>query len=126
MSDAAPGSLAMATYCGVEATVAELLADPSRARDLSQERAAVLLVQLAALQAALAAKFQAAPVAVARVAERPDRDSFLTVEEAAQVLRVPTSWLYRRSKELPFAKQFGGTLRFSERGLRAWAAKQEP
>jgi excisionase family DNA binding protein len=108
------------------ALLAALFADPSRAAQIAREEAAGLLVQLAALQATLAARLQVNPVAAEQASERVNSDRLLTVEEAAQALNMPVSWLYRRSKELPFARKFGGTLRFSERGLRAWSDKQRP
>jgi predicted DNA-binding transcriptional regulator AlpA len=108
------------------AMLGTLLANPARATQISREEAAALLVQLAALQAALAARLQVSPVLMEHVEERADSDRLLAVEAAAQALNMPVSWLYRRSKELPFARKFGGILRFSERGLRAWVAKQRP
>ena len=107
-------------------TLAELFADPASVGLVPTEYAAALLVQLAALQVALAARLQVTPVAVAQAAGNADADRHLTVEQAAEALNVPVSWFYNRSKVLPFARKFGGMLRFSERGLRAWAGKQRP
>lgn len=126
MSGAAEEALATLSPLGGGAAVTGLLADPSRARDISPEGAVALLVKLAALQVALAARLQVTPVAVAQAAENADADRHLTVEQAAEALNVPVSWFYNRSKVLPFARKFGGMLRFSERGLRAWASKQRP
>lgn len=63
------------------------------------------------------------PVA-AEAAEAPD-DRLLTVQEAAKALSVTPDWLYRRSKSLPFARHLSRKqLRFSEQGLRKWAARR--
>ena len=48
-------------------------------------------------------------------------DSFLRIEEAAQILRVSKSWIYQRRGELPWLVQLpGGPLRVSVRRLREW------
>ena len=50
--------------------------------------------------------------------------ALLTVEEAADLLRVKVSWLYERtrSNEVPHLK-LGKYLRFDEEELRAWARR---
>ena len=108
----------------IDAALAALLADPARAGDLPPERAVTLLLQLTALQAALAARLQAMPMSVIPAEKRAEADRLLTVAQAAEVLSVKAGWLYRRSGKLPFARKLGGNLRFSERGLRTWAANQ--
>ncbi len=86
-----------------------------------------MLVRLAALQVALAAQLQAAPVAIAQVEERADTDRLLNVQQAAEVLNVTVGWLYRKAPKLPFTRKLSGRLlRFSERGMQAWAGKQRP
>ncbi len=63
------------------------------------------------------------PVAVEATPEAEDR--LLTVQEAAEALSVTPDWLYRRSKSLPFARHLSRKqLRFSEQGLRKWAARR--
>jgi hypothetical protein len=48
-------------------------------------------------------------------------DMLLDVKQAAALLAVKSTWLYRRSKTLPFTKRLSrGNLRFSKRGLLAW------
>ena len=48
-------------------------------------------------------------------------DHLLTVDEAAEVLAVERTWLYRRADTLPFTRRLGaGTLRFSSNGLQEW------
>ena len=52
--------------------------------------------------------------------------SALTVADAALRLGVSESWLYRHSKELPFARKLGHrTLRFESVGLERWLKAQE-
>lgn len=51
--------------------------------------------------------------------------ALLTVEEAAQRLGVPPSWLYRHAKSLPFSRKLGHrTLRFDAAALEKWAANR--
>jgi hypothetical protein len=48
-------------------------------------------------------------------------DTLLDVKQAAALMAVKPTWLYRRSKTLPFTKRISrGNLRFSKRGLLAW------
>lgn len=56
----------------------------------------------------------------------PNGDSpLLTVEQAADRLGVPTTWLYRHARNLPFTKKLGHrTLRFDAKGLERWAASR--
>jgi len=50
-------------------------------------------------------------------------DQLLTADEAAPLLSVKPSWLYRHAKHLPFARKLSPKcLRFSEAGLRRWQA----
>jgi hypothetical protein len=51
-------------------------------------------------------------------------ERMLTVREAAAMLRVSEKWVRRHQDELPFARRFGGLLRFSLNGLRKWQARQ--
>ena len=52
-----------------------------------------------------------------------ETEKLLPPKEAAELLQVKISWLYRNWKRLPFARKLGRkTLRFSEPGLRRWQA----
>ena len=52
-----------------------------------------------------------------------ETDKLLPPEEAAELLHVKVSWLYRNWKRLPFARKLSRkALRFSEAGLRRWQA----
>lgn len=57
----------------------------------------------------------------------PTSDRLLTPEEAASLLGVTPTWLIRRAKRLPFSRPLSRKiLRFSEAGLRRWAAARKP
>ena len=57
---------------------------------------------------------------------RPTDNDLMTVEEAAQFLRVPISWIYGRTRNegLPMVR-IGKHIRFSRRRLKDWVARQE-
>ena len=50
-------------------------------------------------------------------------NNFLTIEEAEQLLKVPRSWLYERTRkgEIPHVK-LGKYIRFDQDQLLAWVA----
>ena len=55
-------------------------------------------------------------------------DELLTVPEVAALLKVPTSWVYSRTRrrgvaQLPFIK-VGKYVRFDEQAVRAWLQAQ--
>lgn len=84
-----------------------------------------VLSALAALQAALAARLMT-PAAQVKVGA-DDSDTLLTVEETAARLRRSTKWVYRRVKNLPFARRLGPrSWVFSSAGLEKWIARQKP
>lgn len=105
--------------------LATILADPGRVHELGVEEAAVLLAQVAAVQASLAARVASAAQPAA--ARRQQADRLISVDEAAARLGVTPRWLYRHSVHLPFARRLSRkTLRFSDLGLERWQAAQEP
>jgi excisionase family DNA binding protein len=54
-------------------------------------------------------------------------EALLTVEEAAERLHVPTSWMYRHWKRLGFGRKLGyRTVRIEAAALDRWAARQRP
>ena len=53
-------------------------------------------------------------------ARADEQDRNLGVGEAAALLGVSVSWLYRRSNKLPFVVRLGRRLLFSARGLDRW------
>jgi len=55
-------------------------------------------------------------------------DELLTVQEVAEILKVPKSWVYDRTRRrgaqrLPFLR-LGKYLRFEESAVRAWVQQQ--
>ncbi len=72
-----------------------------------------LIMHLAALQSALAARLMQDRENDAGASE----DRLLTIDEAAERLRTSKDWLYRNSSRLPFTRRIGRTIRFSERSL---------
>ena len=56
-----------------------------------------------------------------------EEDSLLTPDQAAEFIGVNRRWLYRHAAKLPFTRRISRkSLRFCERGLRAWAAAKKP
>ena len=109
--------------------LAAILIDPGRVRELGASEAAVLLAEVAAVQAALAARIaaQPQPAPEAQRNGRPEEDRLLTVDETASRLSVTPQWLYRHAKQLPFTRKLSRkALRFSENGLRRWQASRTP
>ena len=89
-----------------------------------RERIATMLVQIAALQSALAARLitdsgngiQSEPIS-----HKPEE--LLTAKEAAKLLNVSVHWMYRHASELPFTRRLSRkALRFSKAGLLRWRA----
>ncbi len=52
------------------------------------------------------------------------QDVLLTVEQASARLGFSRDWLYRHAAHLPFTRRVGRQLRFSERGLAEYLARQ--
>ncbi len=107
------------------ALLTAVLADPGRVHQLGVEDAAVLLAQVAAIQATLAARV--ASIAQPGPVRRQEEDRLISVEDAAGRLGVTPRWLYRHAPRLPFARRLSRkALRFSELGLKRWQAAQGP
>ena len=101
-----------------------LLEQPERVSEVPADEVPGLLVRLGALLAALAAR-QAASASngnkVLQVEPTDNRDRNLTADEAAKMLGMKKSWLYRHSGELPFTRRLSRrAIRFSEKGIRRW------
>jgi predicted DNA-binding transcriptional regulator AlpA len=97
------------------------LLDPADLDRLSRAEAASILVELAALQASLAARLSAPPAAPTNQSKAREPDRLMTVDEVAVRLGVTPRWLYRHAKQLPFTRKLSRrTLRFSEMALRHW------
>ena len=88
--------------------------------EIPVEEIPALLIRLAGVQTALAARLTI-PTGAQDGNEAPVQDRFLTAEEAAALIGTSPRWLYRHHKHLPFARQLSRkVLRFSEAELRKW------
>ena len=76
---------------------------PERIGELSPADAARLIGQLAVLHGAL----------LTRALSNSHDDHLISFDEAADLLRCEKTWIYRRSKRLPFVVQDGGLKRVS-------------
>ena len=84
-------------------TLDALAADPGLAVDLPADILAGLLVGVAAVQGALAARVLVLAEESRPKDSSPAEERLLTVEQAATRLAVSRDWLYRRASRLPFA-----------------------
>ena len=101
-------------------TLAQIIGDPEALARIPREQIPALILQVATLQNALAARLMEAPQR-SEVDHLLEPDTLLTAEQAAPLLNVTPHWLYRHWKQLPFARRLSRkTLRFSENGLRKW------
>ena len=100
-----------------------LLKQPDRVSEVPTGEVPGLLVRLGALLAALAARqaSSASNESKVRIESTDNGDRNLTVDEAAKMLGVKKSWLYRHSGTLPFTRRLSRrAIRFSEKGIRRW------
>ena len=103
--------------------LSDLLEKPERVSSLPPEAIPAMRGELARLDTLLLMR-----VAMARSNgnsrnESLEADNWLSAEQAAPILGVTPRWLYRHSKQLPFARRISRkVLRFSESGLRKWQA----
>jgi excisionase family DNA binding protein len=94
-------------------TLDEISQRPELAIGLPREVQIALLSQCGAAQGALIGAMSGGDQM-----RDPVRDSLLTVDEAAEMLRVSRDWVYRRGKRLGIAvKLDDGTMRFSRSAL---------
>lgn len=97
-------------------TLDELAANPERTSALSIPAIEGLLCRCLTVQTALlGALLSASARAGSEVVSEPDR--LIDVATAAERLGVSRDWLYRHSRQLPFAVRQGRLLRFSAHGL---------
>lgn len=104
-------------------SVDQLLEQPHRVAQVPANEVPGLLVRLSAVMTALAARTAVSPVETTASKDPTPKkqDRNLTVGEAAELLGVKPSWLYRHSAKLPFTRRLSRrALRFSEKGLRRW------
>lgn len=109
--------------------LADLIEDPARVEAVPPGAVAPLLARLAALQSVLAARLLMVTAPTGgdgRGDPVLPADRLLAPEEAAPLLGVSVRWLYRHAKRLPFTRRLSRkALRFSESGLRKWAAAKK-
>lgn len=106
----------------------EIVQHPERVDAVDRNTAAVLLGHLEAIRARLWTRLLAHYGDDHRYGESDAReeDRLLTPDDAARLLRVTVTWLYRHHKQLPFSRRISRkVLRFSERGLRQWMAHKQ-
>lgn len=109
--------------------LAEVARDPGRVVDVPLSVVPSLMAQTAALQVALAARLAgiSSHSDVPATAHQPEAEHLLTPTEAAALLGVTVTWLYRHASRLPFTRRLSRkALRFSEAGLRRWLAARKP
>jgi hypothetical protein len=103
----------------------DLIADPTRVKDLPAEVVPELRAELARIDSLLLARLIATANSHVRRDESVTEEKLLTAEEAAPILGVKPRWLYRHAKKLSFARRLSRkVLRFEENGLRKWQERQ--
>lgn len=106
-------------------TLAELVADPNRLDNLSEEELSDVVADLERLRARAWTRLHKTPSKNGEASDPAPEDRMLDVNQAAEILGVENRWLYDRSDSLPFARKLAPrTLRFSERGLYRWLASR--
>jgi hypothetical protein len=107
--------------------LADLAADPARSGEVPPTAIPGLLIQLAALQTALAARMFEAPgkeTAPNEVGSTDDGANWLTAQEAHSRSNLGVRWLYRHWQKVPGAKKFSQKrLRFHGRTFERWLKK---
>ncbi len=106
----------------------ELLRDPSRLDNLDQAALAALALKASTSAALIAARLTvaaASSTAPARSAVGFDAagEIWLTVDEAAPILKHKRRWIYRNAATLPFVKRLSRkSLVCSKQGIDRWLA----
>lgn len=103
-----------------DVTIQEIVEDPKRIDELEEQKIPFLMTQLATVQTNLACRM----IRSISSSQKSGEDRILTLDEAAERLNVSRSWLYRRSKRLPFVVRTGRKVGFSERGLQEFIRKK--
>lgn len=106
-------------------TLADLLQEPQQVAEVQPESIPALLGDLERLKATLWTKLVSVPASGNGEAQG-EGNQLLTVEEAAQKLKVSKDWLYRRANKLPFTVRLGPRqLRFSARGIERYVRQHQ-
>jgi hypothetical protein len=116
----------------MSAELAALVSDPERVADLEPAAVPALVGELEALKARLWIRLQVPTPTAPSPATNGGPDRLLSAEEVAERLGLldregnpDRRKVYRRADSWPFTRRVGGgTLRFSEKGLRRWEASR--
>ena len=107
--------------------LAELLTDPAKVKDIPAAAIPALLAQVAAVQAALAARLLEVQVEGAAPREEATTGhggQWITAEEAATIAGLKRRWFYQH-KSMPFVRPISRkAIRINEPGLRKWMQKK--
>lgn len=96
---------------GLQIDFSELIEDPTRIASVPVAQIPAFLMQLSALQTAMATRL------ITTQQPSTEADTLLTVDEAAERLGVSADWLYRRTQTLPFVVRVGRHVRYSAHGI---------
>ena len=99
--------------------LAQVLAHPERVAELAPEAIPPLLVELAGLHTALAAR-----LATAATAESPAPDRLLPVDDAAALLSVSSDFLYRSPAAKALRVRVGGRVLFSSVAIQQYIRRR--
>ena len=82
--------------------------DPSKAKALSAKQAQDMLFSVSGL----------IPVLLARTNQissdsQLQKEEFITVKDAAEIINMSTDWIYRKKGELPYVVKTGGSIRIN-------------
>lgn len=106
-------------------TLDELAREPERIRELTHNQAAALLARLAALSLAVSSRV------VTTIAEAsndaggaPTADRLIGIKEAAKIIGMSATTLYRNKERYPFFCRNGFQIRFSANGIAKWITKR--
>jgi hypothetical protein len=115
----------------IVASVAALVANPTRASEIPVHQIPALVAELASRQATLCALQGALMTrlltsAADEAASHKSDDRLMTADEVASTLGVNRRWVQRRAKRLPFARRISDhAIRYSEMGLKRWMANRQ-
>ena len=96
---------------------------------ISDESEAQESTTIASTTGELHSPFHAAPMRVATAEEQPNHNRLLTVTEVADLLQVPVSWVYARTRKRSLGRlpgyRLGKYWRFSEAEVLDWLQSQK-
>jgi predicted DNA-binding transcriptional regulator AlpA len=87
---------------------------PEDIEKVPSDQIPALLSQLAAVQGMLAARLL---TDTGNGNRQPEDDELVNLKEAATMLKVSESWIYHRSKKLPFIVRLGRQIKYSKKGI---------